>query len=134
MSTYVKIHNDDELYHYGIKGMKWHKRKAKPKEIRINEYSWYDGSYQGHTVKTPRTKIGQRFAKGSNITNATKAAATHAYYRFRVNNLTYSNIKSRRSLTKTLSSFGKRSLSKAKKAISKGKSVLKNKFKKMGLN
>lgn len=112
-NVYIK-HSDDEnsLTHYGVKGMKWRKHKARGND----ETSIYE-RYKMYGINEPDQNA--RIEK----LGAAEKAFSAGYTTRREGKL-----KARRSVTKTLSSFGKSSLSKTKKSVSKGASFLSKKF------
>lgn len=133
-NIYIKYSDEGSLTHYGVKGMKWRKRK---KKTEMSEREMYDagGSNRLNRLR-PFHDDGEVPQKGGYLRGQynpsikgtienRKRLWNAGYYTRREGTLT-----AKRSITKTLQSAGKSSLSKSKKAISKGFSFFKNKFKK----
>lgn len=124
---YIKI-SKDELYHYGIKGMKWRKRKRPVRfqmnnaanridsAVRIEDFN-HKGEYVGHTYP----KKLNRSTKHEKISKTTRGLANHTIETMKPK----STMRARKNVSKILSSFGKTPVAKAQKAISKGASWFK---------
>lgn len=52
MSTYIKHSEDDSLTHYGVKGMKWRKRKGKQKDAADRFSRWQDNKLSKYSHST----------------------------------------------------------------------------------
>lgn len=121
-AQYIKI-KEDELYHYGVKGMKWRKRK---RPIRYSMYNvtnridryvrLEDFNNKGEYVVHTYPKKLNRSTKNEKISKTTRGLANHTIETMKPK----STMRARKNVSRILSGFGKTSVSKAQKAISKG--------------
>lgn len=121
MNTYIKHHDDNALTHYGVKGMKWKKRKTKRDAAfyygQDKAYAKADQLYDKNKVYRKamdhygpenNSKSARRFRKTWNKAFDAYAASQTAKYRIKK--------KSKKYLSKTINV--------SRKASSKGKSVI----------